>query len=181
MTWPDEPIEVSSPVCYAHEFDDHVRPPRLEAAELAAFLNTLLESERAGARVLARWSHEAGPDAGLDAATLTAVRDDEARFCAGLTDHLKRLGAEPSHATGRFYDKAMTLSAWPERLRFLDNGQSWVAREIRDKLPRIDDTQLASFLRDMLERHEHNLKLCAPSPLPHAGEEGAHARQRMGR
>jgi hypothetical protein len=163
MTSPDEPIEVSSPVCYAHEFEDYNGPRRLEAAELAAFLNVLLESERAGARVLARWCHEAGPDAGVGADTLAAVRDDEARFCAGLSEHLKRLGNEPSHATGRFYDKAMTLAAWPERLRFLDKGQSWVAREIRDKLPRIEDAALAAFLRDMLERHEHNLKLCAPA------------------
>ena len=161
MTPPDEPIEVSSPVCYAHEFDDYMRPPRLETDELTAFLNVLLESERAGARVLARWSHDAGPDAGLEPTTLAAVRDDEARFCAGLTEHLKRLGAEPSHVTGRFYDKAMTLSAWPDRLRFLDKGQSWVAREIREKLPRIDDAPLVAFLRDMLARHEHNLKLCA--------------------
>ena len=162
MTSPDEPIEVSSPVCYAHEFEDYMRPPRLEGSELAAFLNVLLESERAGARVLARWSHEAGPDAGVPAVALAAVRDDEARYCAGLTEQLRRLGAEPSHATGRFYDKAMTLSGWPERLRFLDKGQSWVAREIREKLPRIDDAELAAFLREMLERHEHNLALCAP-------------------
>ena len=46
----------------------------------------------------------------------------------------------------------MTLSGWPERLRFLDKGQSWVAREIRDKLPRIGDAELAAFLREMLER-----------------------------
>ena len=152
MTAPDddEPIEVSSPVCYAHEFEDYARPPRLQAAELTAFLNVLLESERAGARVLARWCHEATPDA-----------DDEARYCAGLTEHLQRLGAEPSHATGRFYDKAMTIAAWPDRLRFLDKGQSWVAREIRDKLPRIEDQALSAFLQEMLERHEHNLKLCA--------------------
>jgi hypothetical protein len=160
MTEPDEPVEVSSPVCYAHEFDVHARP-RLEGPELVAFLNVLLESERAGARVLARWSHEAGADAGVTPATLAAVRDDEARFCAGLTEQLRRLGAEPSHATGRFHDKAMTLSDWPERLRFLDKGQSWVAREIRDKLPRIEDAPLAAFLHEMLERHEHNLKLCA--------------------
>jgi len=57
----DEPIEVSSPVCYAHEFADYARPPRLPAAELAAFLNVLLESERAGARVLARWCHDVAP------------------------------------------------------------------------------------------------------------------------
>ncbi|TWT10692.1 DUF6306 domain-containing protein [Reyranella sp. CPCC 100927] len=163
MTSPDDdPIEVSSPVCYAHEFEDYTRPPRLQSAELAAFLNVLLESERAGARVLARWCHEATPDAGVGPETLAAVRDDEARYCAGLTEHLQRLGAEPSHVTGRFYDKAMTISAWPDRLRFLDKGQSWVAREIRDKLPRIDDTALAAFLQEMLERHEHNLKLCAP-------------------
>lgn len=162
MTSPDEPIDVASPVCYAHEFVEPAPPSPLDAAELAAFLNVLLESERAGARVLARWSHEAGPDAGVEAATLAAVRDDEARFCAGLTSHLRRIGAEPSCVTGRFYDKAMTLAGWPERLRFLDKGQGWVVREIRDKLPRIGDAPLAAFLRDMLERHEHNLKLCAP-------------------
>jgi hypothetical protein len=162
MTSPDEPIEVSSPVCYASGFEDHVRANALAGDDLIAFLNVLLESERAGARVLARWCHEAGPDAGVGADTLVAVRDDEARFCAGLTRHLERLGAQPSHATGRFYDKAMTLTTWPERLRFLDKGQSWVAREIREKLPRVVDRELFIFLRDMLERHEENLRRCAP-------------------
>jgi nitronate monooxygenase len=155
---PDEPVEMSSPVCYAYEFET----PPLSAVELAGFLNVLLESERAGARVLGRWVHEAAPDAGVSADVLGSVRDDEGRFCVGLTEHLKRLGATPSTVTGRFYDKAMTLTAWPDRLRFLDKGQSWVAREIRDKLPRVEDPALVTFLRDMLERHEHNLKLCAP-------------------
>lgn len=155
----DEPVEVASPVCYAHEFEQVVPP--LAAAELIAFLNVLLESERAGARVLARWCHEDTADAAIDGQTLAAVRDDEARYCAGLTAHIKRLGASPSPSTGRFYDKAMTLSAWPDRLRFLDKGQSWVARELRDKLPRIADRDLSAFLQEMLERHEHNLRLCA--------------------
>jgi nitronate monooxygenase len=139
---------------------DPVRPNALAGDELVAFLNVLLESERAGARVLAKWCHE-GSDAGVPPGSLAAVRDDEARFCAGLTRQLERLGAAPSHATGRFHDKAMTIAAWPDRLRFLDKGQSWVAREIRDKLPRIADRELAAFLRDMLERHEDNLKLLA--------------------
>jgi hypothetical protein len=160
---PDEPVEVASPVCYAGEFKDYMQPAGLPRAELVAFLNVLLESERAGARVLARWCHEAGPEVGVPADILAAVRDDEARYCAGLTAQLERLGASPSHVTGRFYDKAMTISAWPDRLRFLDKGQSWVAREIRDKLPRIADPDLAAFLREMLERHEHNLKLCTPA------------------
>ena len=162
MTAPDEPAEMASPVCYASEFEDYFRPPPLAGDELVSFLNVLLESERAGARVLGRWHHEAGPDAGVPVETLGAVRDDEARFCVGLTNQLRRLGAEPSHATGRFFDKAMTIAAWPDRLRFLDKGQSWVAREIREKLPRIADVELAAFLREMLDRHEHNLKLCAP-------------------
>lgn len=158
---PEEIVEVSSPVCYAGEYDAP-RPAPLEGAELAAFLDVLVESERAGARVLARWCHEGAEGAGVDPAVLAAVRDDEGRFCAGLGAHMRRLGMAPSAATGKFYDKAMTMAAWPDRLRFLDKGQGWVAREIREKLPRVADPDLAAFLRDMLDRHELNLRLCAP-------------------
>jgi len=129
--------------------------------ELLALLNVLLESERAGARALAAFQKE--PPADVDNALLAEVGRDEARYCAGLTRQIRRLGGTPSMATGAFFDKIMGLAEWPARFRLLDRGQRWVAQRIEESLPRLDDAELTEFLVEMRDRHIDNLGRCAKS------------------
>lgn len=93
--------------------------------------------------------------------TLKRVAADEAAFCAMLARHITRFGGAPSRATGAFYDKLAALETVDRRLELLDRGQGWVARKLREALPRIGDERLSRDLLDMLETHEANIARCA--------------------
>lgn len=150
----DHDNEVNSPVCYARDAD----PAYMGYAsrdELIGFLNTLLEAERAGARVTmesARAAHDS-----ILAELLHAVHRDEARWCAMLIDQIARLGGIASTATGAFYDKAMAIADERERAAFLNRGQDWVSRKLREWLPRIHDDRLHAALQEMLASHDDNI------------------------
>lgn len=158
---PDEPIEASSPVCYADELPPTAPPLPFERPELVTRLNALLENERALLRVLRNWSLEAGHDAALGAWTLAAMRDDATLICARLWDFIERLGVEPSSGVGPFHDQAMALSTWPDRLRHLETATSALVREVRATLLRVADSDLVALLSDTLERHSGHLVLCS--------------------
>jgi len=147
----------ASPACSAHEADDTYMgfAPR---DELVTFLNTLLEAERAGARICQRTAHEAR-DTGNEplAVLMAAVRDDEAHWCAVLTRAIRALEGEPSTVTGAFYEKAAAIADLPERVKFINRGQGWVVRELRKTLPRIRDDALHAEMTAMLEGHETNI------------------------
>lgn len=155
---PEAGAGYASPVCYAAEMDPGYFG-YLSRAELLELLNTLLEAERAGAKVAAAWEGEAAEPALR--ALLAEVKRDEARFVAMLTRLVQRLGGEPSRATGNFVEKALALDGPPgERLRFLNRGQGWVIRKLAEALPRIPDDSVHGELRDMLEVHEANVARC---------------------
>jgi nitronate monooxygenase len=51
---------------------------------------------------------------------------------------------------------------WPitdlkERIIFLNRGQGWVVRKLREILPRIRDNHLQADLNEMLRSHEANI------------------------
>ncbi len=125
--------------------------------ELIAFLNELLEAERAGARVAAESARAAGT--GPFAALLRTLQQDEAHWCAMLSRQLKALGETPSPKVGAFHDKAMAIPDLAARLVFLNRGQGWVVRKVREMLPRVPDDQLKSDLTGMLRAHETNIAL----------------------
>jgi hypothetical protein len=87
------------------------------------------------------------------------IRRDEAHWCRVLSDALIRLGAEPSTKVGDFYDKVMAIDGFEARLAFLNRGQGWVVRRLKDLLPAIRDERLAADLRAMLEAHVANIEL----------------------
>ena len=66
-----------------------------------------VEAERAGAKVARTLTADAGD--GAAGAALKALAMDEARFCAMLAGHIKRLEAEPSQRTGAFREKVLAL------------------------------------------------------------------------
>ena len=150
----DPPVELSSPACSMTEAED-VYMGYAGKEELNAFLNELLEAERAGVRVALDSAKDA--PAGPLRALLDDVRRDEARWCAMLLRHLKARGETPSPRIGAFYDKAMAIVELGERLRFLNRGQGWVARKLREILPRVRDDKLHADLGEMLCLHEVNI------------------------
>jgi 5-formyltetrahydrofolate cyclo-ligase len=127
--------------------------------ELASLLNTLLEAERAGAKVIAAFLS----DLSIDAAArerLLGIQRDESRNCAILIALLRDIDATPSRATGGFYEMALAIQGGRERIAFLNRGQGWVAREIASALPRIADPQIRGALRAMQESHLANIGVC---------------------
>jgi len=152
----ESPKNVSSPACAMHEADDAYMG-FLGKEELIALLNELLEAERAGARVTLESARAAG--SGAIAELMQAVQRDEARWCAMLLRHIKALGGTPSSRVGAFYDKAMAIADLVERIRFLNRGQGWVVRKLRDMLPRVRDNRLHADVAEMLRSHEANIAL----------------------
>lgn len=152
------PLGAASPPCLMHEADPAYMG-FLSDAETLAFLNELLEGERAGARGALEMAR-ATVEMDLRVA-LSAVASDEARFCAMLHRHVQRLGGEPSGATGAFLTKLRDTPGGAAKLDLLNRGQGWVVRRLRRMLPKIADPELHRDLRDMLEAHDRNILRCA--------------------
>jgi hypothetical protein len=148
--------EFSSPACSMHEASDAYMG-YADQDEVTTFLNELLEAERAGARVTLESARAAGN--GPLAELLRTIQRDEARWCAMLHRHVKTLGEKPSPNMGAFYGKAMAISDLRERIAFLNRGQGWVVRKLREKLPRVRDGRLHTDLSAMLRSHEVNIAL----------------------
>lgn len=123
--------------------------------ELLAFLNEMLEAERAGAKALLHISKESSEKTAADLAM--AVHHDEARWCAMLIAAIRRLDATPSDATGAFYEKVLAIAEPKARLAFVNRGQGWVVKKLKDAIPRIADEHLAKDLALMLTSHEENI------------------------
>jgi hypothetical protein len=125
--------------------------------ELLAFLNELLEAERAGARVTLESAREAG--SGPLADLMRSVQKDEARWCAMLLARIKALDGAPSAVTGALHGKAMAIADLRERVAFINRGQGWVVKKLREMLPRVRDDELHACLSEMLQSHEANIHL----------------------
>ena len=150
----------ASPPCYAHE----LAPEPMATSEVLAFLNNLLEGERAGAQGLAAMAKQVA-DGALNALLLDVARD-EGRYCVMLRSHIDRLGGDASRETGVFYEKLMAREGLAAKLKLLDRGQSAVVRAIDDALPRIGDAALATDLVEMRDVHVRNIARCAAVVVP---------------
>ncbi len=76
--------------------------------------------------------------------------------CRHLLNCLNHLGLEPNRDTGAFYAKAMAIEPLEERLQFVDRGQQWVIRTLREHLPGGDDALIRAELEEVLRIHEQN-------------------------
>ncbi|MBV8854598.1 MAG: hypothetical protein JOY91_14390 [Sinobacteraceae bacterium] len=130
------------------------RPAGLSGAELLSLLQELLAGEIAGARVCLQSARSASDPYGP---LLSQIHRDEAHWCDLLTRHIKRLGGEPASQAGPFLAKAMAIADLRERMAFLNRGQAWVVRKLRESLPAIQDESLRSDLSEMLEAHQDNI------------------------
>ncbi|HLK23148.1 MAG TPA: DUF6306 domain-containing protein [Caulobacteraceae bacterium] len=126
-----------------------------ERDELVAELNTLLEAERAGARVGASLVADA-PDE-TSRALAESIEADEIKWARALFEALKGMGADPSEKVGEFYEKAMAIEDFDNRLAFTNRGQAWVVRRLDALVPRIEDHGLAGVLQAMLDSHVANI------------------------
>lgn len=146
--------EPASPVCYARAADDAYMGYS-SRDELLAFLNELLEAERAGARVTARTA-----SGFTDPQMKSLMRDiyrDEARWCAMLLKWIAHLDGEASPRVGAFYEKCMAIADLPDRMAFLNRGQGWVARKLREMIPKTRDDGMHADFSEMLKSHEDNI------------------------
>ncbi|WP_179400742.1 nitronate monooxygenase [Burkholderia guangdongensis] len=124
-------------------------------ASILARLDELLEAERAGARVTLESAGHA-QDAALRG-LIESIHRDEVKWCAMLSRAIRGLDGTPSTRTGAFYTKAMAIDVLNERLAFLNRGQGWVARKVRELLPLVGDAEIRQNLTEMLVAHEENL------------------------
>lgn len=147
----------ASPPCYAGEAGD-AYSGYLPREELVELLNALAEAERAGVKVVQVMRDEA-PDPETRE-LLEHVRHDEARFCGMVSRMVQQLGGTPSPKTGGFYEKVMAIEGFEERLAFLNRGQGWVVRKLKEALPKLRDDALHAELKEMLETHEANIGAC---------------------
>ncbi len=151
----DEPTsDLSSPACSMHEASDTYMG-YASAAELVAELNELLAAERAGARVALKSRRET-PSPVTDE-YFRALARDEASWCSMLARHIADLGGVPTAAIGQFYPSAMAIAETRTRLAFLNRGQGWVVRRLKEILPRVRNDRLHADLRNMLTSHERNI------------------------
>lgn len=124
-------------------------------AELIVQLNELLEAERAGTRV-AMHSHR--DDRSRNAAEfLKRLARDEAACCTMLARHVAALGGRVSSGVGNFYESAMSIADLDLRLAFINRGQGWVVRRLKEMLPKVKCDELHADLTEMLRTHEKNI------------------------
>jgi tellurite resistance-related uncharacterized protein len=156
------PLELSSPACSADQADDSYMG-YASTSELVTFLNELLEAERAGARVTLETARTARSPA--IAELMRNIQHDEVRWCAMLLRRIKTLEGAASPRMGAFYDKAMAIDDLSTRIGFVNRGQGWVVRKLREMLPRVRDAELHADLTDMLTSHVANIALTNSADL----------------
>lgn len=125
--------------------------------EIVATLNELLEAERAGARVTLETARQSRHPTIVE--LMQHIQQDEARWCAMLLRQIRALGGTASPRMGAFYEKAMAIEDIAERITFLNRGQGWVVRKLRELIPKVEDASLSADLHHMLSSHVANITL----------------------
>ncbi len=118
----------------------------------------MLESERAGAKALVVYmgSFERNSEPWK---ILRAIQADEAHNCALIGKLIEKAGGAYSHATGRFYDKAVAVTGPRERLEYLARGLKWAVTKFEAELPRLDREGQDLFGR-MRDSHLRSIAAC---------------------
>ena len=124
--------------------------------DVVEFLNTLGEAERAGGRVLHELEQQASSFELKE--LLRKTGHDEGYYAGQIGSHIRRLGAEPSTATGDFVEKVRALDDLKSKIELLNRGQRWVIRKIEERLPSLGDAHLKAFLLVMAKGHYMNIQ-----------------------
>ena len=128
-------------------------------AEQIAFLNRMLEAERAGANALLNIL-EQHTRHGEAWTALRRVQADEAHNCVLLGKQIQRLGGEYSHGTGDFLGKLVAVEGRRARVEFLVKGLQWAARKYEAALPRLADDEARRTIAAMRESHQRSIQAC---------------------
>jgi hypothetical protein len=132
--------------------------PAFSPDEQAAFLNRMLEAERAGANALLGILEEHARH-GEAWTALRRVHADEAHNCGLLGGEIRRLGADYSHATGDFLGKLLAVEGRRARVAFLVKGLRWAVKRFDEALPRLDATA-GETIAAMRESHLRSIERC---------------------
>lgn len=74
-----------------------------------------------------------------------------------LLKWIGHLNGRASPHVGAFYEKCMAIGDLPERTVFLNRGQGWVVRKLREILPKVRDNAMHADFTEMLRSHEENI------------------------
>lgn len=136
---------------------NHVKPFSRE--EQIAFLNRMLEAERAGAKALMAIL-EASPRHGEAWAALRRIHNAEAHNCVLIGKQIERLNADYSHATGDFLSKMIAVNGTRARVEFLAKGLRWAVARFDEAMPYLDEDARGTMVR-IRESHVRSIELCA--------------------
>jgi len=118
----------------------------------------MLEAERAGAKALVVFMDD-WPRNGPEWKVLRRIHDDEAHNCALIGKLLEKSGTPYSHATGKFYEKAVAVKGAKERIAFLVRGLKWAVQRFEAALPTLDREAQDVFTR-MRDSHLRSIAAC---------------------
>lgn len=127
----------------------------------------MLEAERAGAKALVVFMDE-HPRTSEAWKILRNVQADEAHNCVVLGEMLKHAGADYSHATGEFYEKAVAVKGRRERIEFLVRGLRWAVKKFEEALPGLPE-EARQVITRMRDSHLRSIAACEAllRSLPH--------------
>ena len=132
--------------------------PAFSRDEQIAFLNRMLEAERAGANALLDML-DAHPRRSETWTALRRVHADEAHNCVLLGKQIQRLGADYSHATGDFLGKLLAVDGRRARVEFLVKGLRWAVKRFDEALPRLDG-EARETIAGIRESHLRSIETC---------------------
>jgi nitronate monooxygenase len=118
----------------------------------------MLEAERAGAKALVVYMDDF-PRNSEAWKILRQIQADEAHNCALIGKLLEKSGTPYSHATGKFYDKAVAVKGRRERIEFLVRGLKWAVKKFEQALPALDPEARDVFTK-MRDSHLRTIAAC---------------------
>ncbi|HET9350140.1 MAG TPA: DUF6306 domain-containing protein [Burkholderiales bacterium] len=118
----------------------------------------MLEAERAGAKALVVYMDDF-PRNSEAWKVLRQIQADEAHNCALIGKLLEKSGTPYSHATGKFYDKAVAVKGRRERIEFLVQGLKWAVKKFEQALPQLDPEAREVFTK-MRDSHLRTIAAC---------------------
>ena len=118
----------------------------------------MLEAERAGAKALVVYM-DSFPRNSEAWKVLRGIQADEAHNCALMGKLIEKGGAAYSHATGKFYDKAVAVKGPRAQLEYLVRGLKWAVKRFEAELPRLD-AQAQDLFTKMRDSHLRSIAAC---------------------
>jgi len=118
----------------------------------------MLEAERAGAKALVVYMDDFARN-GEAWKMLRQIQADEAHNCALIGKLLEKSGTAYSHATGKFYDKAVAVKGPKQRIEYLARGLKWAVKRFEESLARMNPEERSLFTR-MRDSHLRSIAAC---------------------